>query len=199
VQARTLCRLIVRCVGTATLAAAACAESGSFEKASLRIFAFPTAVEPGGEATIVVEVDVGQCNSADACTVCVGVPAVDGSGTLYPPPGLAVATGTAISLPSAEDALRGITYVAPRHEGSEVVSAACYAGRVDCTQPLGIERLLATTTVRLTIRKPGVVTDAALPPADAMPPPPLNDAGPGPRDAAPTPVDSGPPSPVNDP
>src|SRR5689334_12476779 len=81
------------------------------EPAKLRLFAFPREVEPGGQATVTVEVDVADCH-----TVCVGLPATPDGGRLFPPPGVQVPPAASISLPSEGRAvLQSITYVAPSH------------------------------------------------------------------------------------
>lgn len=165
--------------------------SDRLQPAELRVFAFPSTVEPRGQATIAVEVALGTCKEAEPCTVCVGMPTSDGSGRLYGPPGLAAMGGATISLPfDATALLQSLTYVAPALESSEVVSVAAYQGSIDCTQSQSLDTLLATSTVRITTRKVSPTTDT-----------PSNggaggegggDAGPSPGDAGPSPGGAGP-------
>src|SRR5262245_43418946 len=55
-------------------------DAGAEASRQLRLHAFPSTVEPGGQATISVEVQVAECSGNLACTVCLGLPPVDGGG-----------------------------------------------------------------------------------------------------------------------
>ncbi len=139
-------------IGAAGLLGCSDSKSASLAPAPLQVFAFPHEVEPGGEATVTVHITA----DAHCVLVCVAVPAVENSGRLYPPPGVELKAGSSIALPAEDAAVyQSITYVAPSHEGSEVVSAACYANLdVDCSQTQPAQDVKATATARIVIRKP---------------------------------------------
>ena len=132
--------------------------------ATLRLFAFPDAVEPSGQTTIAVELEHPDCDgTTKLCTVCIGVALTQGGGQLFGPPGLDVDGGSLIGVTIASDGskklLESLTYVAPNHEGSEVVSASAFSGATSCKQPHSAETLLASSTVRIDIRKPSPASD----------------------------------------
>ncbi len=139
--------------------------SASPPAASLRLFAFPNAVEPGGQTTIAVALSHPDCDgAAKPCTVCIGMPVTQGGGQLFGPPGLDVDGGPLIGLTLTSDGskqlLDSLTYVAPNHEGSEVVSGSAFQGTTSCEQSHSPDALLASSTVRIEIRNPSPASDA---------------------------------------
>ena len=125
--------------------------------AELQAFAFPNTIEPSGQATIAVKVNSTHCKDKSTCVVCVGMPG--GGGHLFAPAGIDVEDGKSIALQADALALNSLVYVAPNHEGSEVVSAALFkdsvtGGQKPTCSALSAGNLIATTTVRVVIKNP---------------------------------------------
>jgi len=130
--------------------------------ADLQAFAFPSTVEPNGAVTIAVKVNRGECKDNGTCLVCVGMPG--GGGRLFAPAGLNVEDGKSVALPAADLALNSLVYVAPDHEGSEVVSAALFkasvtTGKAASCAGLNADNLVGTATVRILIKNPPSVEE----------------------------------------
>lgn len=125
--------------------------------ADLQAFAFPNTIEPSGQATIAVKVNNADCKDKSSCVVCVGMPG--GGGHLFAPAGIDVEDGKSIALQANALALNSLVYVAPNHEGSEVLSAALFKdsvleGQTPTCSGLSAGNLIATTTVRVVIKNP---------------------------------------------
>ncbi len=129
------------------------------EAAPLRAFAFPSTVEPKGSATVAIEMDLEDCATDDACTICVALPS--GAGRLSPPAGVQVPAGGVLSLPSTPAILHSMVYTAPDDEGSDVVSVSAFVGSgLDCTAGPPVASLRATTTTRIVISHATTSTSA---------------------------------------
>lgn len=143
-------------LGGAMLVVLACSDESSGndgDPPGFALFVFPNEVEPLGQATVAVEVGPSACNDRE-CTICLGVPKVEGAGLLFGPPGAADPGGSPVVQLSTDDtnSLTSMTYQAPNREASEVISAALYERGKDCSNPDGTP--LRTTTERVTIRRP---------------------------------------------
>lgn len=135
-------------------------DQGSIAGGDVQVFAFPSTVEPGGQATIAVAVKPKLCSGSKKCTVCVGLAASHG-GKLYGPAGLSDAPGTVISLSGQGRGPSSLVYVAPDRETSEVISAALYTKKgLDCATKLPAGLLDASSTVRISVKNPASSTDA---------------------------------------